>query len=112
MSSPRGQTPVTVTEQQLLGGFVCIVSTDSIVQPNILLRNLWLLQSTLNEFMSLGKPAWQEARQTLTRLLSSAEGVLRDNTALRQSAIIPQVSMGCGLNGVLLDQGRLVPVLQ
>lgn len=48
-------------------------------------------QATLNEFMSLGKPAWQEARATLTRLLSSSEGVLRDNEALRREAIMPQV---------------------
>eukprot|EP00878_Enallax_costatus_P010337 GHUV01010790.1.p1 GENE.GHUV01010790.1~~GHUV01010790.1.p1 ORF type:complete len:304 (+),score=67.69 GHUV01010790.1:121-1032(+) len=47
-------------------------------------------QSTLNEFMSLGKPAWQEARQTLTRLLSSTEGELRDNSALRAAAVISQ----------------------
>lgn len=41
--------------------------------------------------MGLGKPAWQEARATLTRLLSSGEGLLRDNVALREAAIVPQV---------------------
>lgn len=41
--------------------------------------------------MALGKPAWQEARQTLTRLLSKDEGRLRDDAALRQAAIIPRV---------------------
>ena len=51
-----------------------------------------LLQDTLNEFLGLGKPAWQEARQTLQRLLSSSEGHLRDNASLRQAAIIPLVS--------------------
>lgn len=45
----------------------------------------------MNAFMALGKPAWQEARQTLTHLLSTAEGRLRDDAALRQAAIIPQV---------------------
>jgi hypothetical protein len=53
-----------------------------------------LLQATLNEFMGLGKPAWQEARHTLTRLLSSAEGLLRDNVQLREAAIVPQVRFG------------------
>lgn len=48
-------------------------------------------QDTLNAFMALGKPAWQEARATLTRLLSKGEGRLRDDAALRQAAIIPQV---------------------
>jgi hypothetical protein len=50
------------------------------------------LQGSLNAFMALGKPAWQEARQTLTRLLSNDEGRLRDDAALRQAAIIPQVN--------------------
>lgn len=49
------------------------------------------MQDTLNGFMSLGRPAWQEARQTLTRLLSKDEGRLRDDADLRQAAIIPQV---------------------
>ncbi|WIA08932.1 hypothetical protein OEZ85_008349 [Tetradesmus obliquus] len=47
-------------------------------------------KATLNGFMGLGKPAWQEARSTLTRLLSSGEGLLRDNVALREAAIVPQ----------------------
>jgi fumarylacetoacetase len=51
------------------------------------------VQDTLNAFMSLGRPAWREARQTLTRLLSKDEGRLRDDAGLRQAAIIPQV---CG----------------
>jgi fumarylacetoacetase len=49
-------------------------------------------ETSLNAFMALGKPAWQEARQTLTRLLSKDEGRLRDDEALRQAAIIPQVN--------------------
>jgi len=52
---------------------------------------LYSPQDSLNAFMALGKPAWQEARATLTRLLSKDEGQLRDNAALRQAAIIPQV---------------------
>lgn len=31
-------------------------------------------QTTLNGFMSLGRPAWLEARHTLQRLLSAGEG--------------------------------------
>lgn len=53
------------------------------------------VQGSLNAFMALGKPAWQEARQTLSRLLSTAEGRLRDDAALRQAAIIPQVGGAC-----------------
>lgn len=48
-------------------------------------------QDSLNGFMALGKDAWREARSTLTRLLSSSEGQLRDDAALRQQLLVPQV---------------------
>lgn len=44
--------------------------------------------STLNEFMGTGKSAWQETRSTLQRLLSSSEGVIRDNESLRQKVLV------------------------
>eukprot|EP01102_Stenamoeba_stenopodia_P012899 TRINITY_DN4112_c0_g1_i1.p1 TRINITY_DN4112_c0_g1~~TRINITY_DN4112_c0_g1_i1.p1 ORF type:complete len:227 (+),score=43.42 TRINITY_DN4112_c0_g1_i1:78-758(+) len=47
--------------------------------------------SKLNSFMELGKEAWKEARATLTRLLSADEpSALRDDSALRAKALIPQ----------------------
>lgn len=49
-------------------------------------------QATLNGFMALGRPAWAEARATLTRLLSAGEGVLRDNPDLQRECLIPQAS--------------------
>jgi hypothetical protein len=64
------------------------IAADVMIQ---LFPLLLLPQESLNAFMALGKPAWQEARATLTRLLSKAEGRLRDDAALRQAAIIPQV---------------------
>ena len=33
----------------------------------------FIFQSTLNNFMSLGRPAWQEARATLQKILSKDE---------------------------------------
>lgn len=39
--------------------------------------------SVLNYFMSLGKPAWNEARTVLQELLSAENPTLRDNEALR-----------------------------
>jgi fumarylacetoacetase len=47
-------------------------------------------QTTLNEFMSVGRPVWKEARTTIVRLLSKEEGTLRDNQQLRQHALVPQ----------------------
>lgn len=48
------------------------------------------VQPTLNAFMALGRPAWNEARATISRLLSADEPTLRDNTAWRERALIPQ----------------------
>ena len=43
-------------------------------------------EPTLNAFMALGRPAWREARQTLTRLLRHDEPTLRDDPGLRGAA--------------------------
>lgn len=46
----------------------------------------------LNAFMSLGRPAWQEARATLQRLLQPSEGALRDNRGLRDRAVLSRLT--------------------
>ena len=46
------------------------------------------LKRTLNSFMSLGRAAWSEARQTLRALLSADNPTLRDDQSLRSEAII------------------------
>ncbi|WP_421773419.1 fumarylacetoacetase [Gracilimonas sp.] len=52
------------------------------------LNNQYAFQdSSLNYFMSLGKPAWTEARNTLQSLLSADSKILRDNTLLRQRVL-------------------------
>eukprot|EP00882_Tetradesmus_deserticola_P024431 GHRQ01026699.1.p1 GENE.GHRQ01026699.1~~GHRQ01026699.1.p1 ORF type:complete len:199 (+),score=84.11 GHRQ01026699.1:295-891(+) len=53
--------------------------------------------------MGLGRPAWQEARHTLTRLLSSAEGLLRDDAQLREAAIVPQSEVEMQLPAAIGD---------
>ncbi|OQR73211.1 fumarylacetoacetase-like [Tropilaelaps mercedesae] len=47
-------------------------------------------KDSLNEFMALGRSAWQEARVNLQRLLSVDEATLRDDAALRERALIRQ----------------------
>jgi fumarylacetoacetase len=42
----------------------------------------------LNGFMALGRPAWQEARQTIQSLLRADNPTLRDNHELRSRALI------------------------
>lgn len=51
------------------------------------------MKGTLNEFMSLGRPAWKEARETLIRLFSSGEGIVRDDPELWSKLVSSQVSM-------------------
>ncbi|CAG8488137.1 34859_t:CDS:2 [Racocetra persica] len=47
-------------------------------------------QSSLNMFMSLGKPVWQATRKFLQVILSEDNPELRDNKELRNQAFIPQ----------------------
>jgi fumarylacetoacetase len=60
-------------------------------------------QPTLNEFMSLGRPAWRETRNALQRLLSAQEGALRDNTALLATALLPQNAIRMHLPATIGD---------
>jgi fumarylacetoacetase len=43
----------------------------------------------LNAFMALGRSAWREARNTISRLLRADEPRLRDNIELRCCALVP-----------------------
>jgi len=44
---------------------------------------------TLNPFLAMGRPAWTEVRNTVSRLLRADEAELRDNVELRTKALIP-----------------------
>jgi fumarylacetoacetase len=48
---------------------------------------------TLNAFMALGRPAWTEARATVSRLLRHDERTLRDDGALRAQALVPMADV-------------------
>ena len=45
---------------------------------------------SLNTFMALGRPAWREARATISRLLSADVPTLRDNLPLRHRLLFRQ----------------------
>jgi fumarylacetoacetase len=49
-----------------------------------------LKSSTLNNFMSLGRPSWKSARAAITQLLSVDSPTLRDNQELRSQALVLQ----------------------
>jgi len=46
--------------------------------------------NSLNPFMKEGRKTWREVRKTLSHLLSKDVGTLRDNSSLRNAALIPQ----------------------
>ena len=47
-------------------------------------------QTTLNEFMALGKEKWSQARKIISSLLSSINPTLRDNYTLREKCLVSQ----------------------
>jgi fumarylacetoacetase len=46
-------------------------------------------QTSLNEFLALGRPAWSAARALVSRLLRADEPTLRDDPPLREHALVP-----------------------
>ena len=46
-------------------------------------------RTSLNAFMACGRPLWSEVRERLTQLLRHDEPSLRDDTALRDEALLP-----------------------
>ena len=46
-------------------------------------------EGSLNTFMGLGRPAWDETRAVVTRLLNAEEAELRDNATLKEQALLP-----------------------
>jgi fumarylacetoacetase len=47
----------------------------------------------LNAFMALGRAAWGEARVAVSRLLRADEPALRDDSSLKEQALIPQAEV-------------------
>ena len=56
--------------------------------PNLGGRSDVFCRNSLNAFMALGRPAWQEARKVVETLLRADNPTLRDNAELRRRALI------------------------
>src|SRR5207247_3779300 len=54
-------------------------------------------------FLALGRPAWREVRETITKLLRADEPTLRDNAALREQALLPLKDVELLLPAVIGD---------
>jgi fumarylacetoacetase len=48
------------------------------------------VENSLNEFLSLGRPAWRKAREVIQKLLSADNPVLRDDVHLREQVFHKQ----------------------
>jgi len=59
----------------------------------ILRKHRAFSSSTLNELLGLGRPAWTEARATISQLLRSDAPTLRDQPLLRERALTPQAEV-------------------
>ncbi|XP_074627785.1 fumarylacetoacetase-like [Acropora palmata] len=88
-----------------IGEYVLDLSemSDLLTGPVIAKRKSVLHESTLNSFMGLGPQAWKEMRDSLQRILSSNEGVLRDNSDLQSRCLHRQSDATMHLPAVIGD---------
>src|SRR5688500_10261750 len=70
-----------------------ILEDRGVLAPRALAGRRVFSEPTLNAFMSTGRDAWRETRQILTRLLSHDEPTLRDDTQVRDAALLPMASV-------------------
>jgi fumarylacetoacetase len=68
---------------------LAVLEATGLMNGPVLAGKIVFGQPTLNDFLALGRPAWQEARATISRLLRADEPTLRDNAALRDRALLP-----------------------
>src|SRR5262245_1120232 len=80
----RGHEPARVGVA--IGDFILDLSA---VQEDVLPGHRVFSQGSLNAFLALGRPAWTQARNAISRLLRADEPTLRDNVALRRRALVP-----------------------
>jgi len=74
-----------------IGNFVLDLSAIQhlFTGPNMSAHQSVFSETTLNAYMALGRPAWQETRAILQHLLSKDTPTLRDDADLRAKALIP-----------------------
>ncbi|XP_057839654.2 fumarylacetoacetase [Cryptomeria japonica] len=72
-----------------------VIAQAGLFNGPLLKQSDCFLQTSLNSFMAMGRPAWKEARATIQKLLSIDEPTLRDNVELQKNALFPmsQVQM-------------------
>ncbi len=66
-----------------------VLDEEDLFDGPLLSHEFAFQHDTLNHFMSLGRPAWREARETLQHLLAHDTETLRDNPELRARVFKP-----------------------
>lgn len=66
-----------------------VLEDRGMLAPKALAGRRIFSEPSLNSFMASGRAAWSETRQILARLLSHDEPSLRDDTELRDAALVP-----------------------
>lgn len=72
---------------------LAVLDEHDLLHGPVLGRRFFAKQPTLNGFLSRGPAAWREARSAISRLLRHDESTLRDNSSLRDSALVPQTDV-------------------
>ena len=65
-----------------------VLAEKSLFHGPELSENQVFHEPVLNAFMAMGRPAWREARQRITELLSDDKPTLRDDPGLRDAALL------------------------
>lgn len=61
------------------------------------------MQSSLNQFMRLGREEWRRVREAVTGILREDNPKLRDNASLRNEVLIPMVRAISAVGSVMLE---------
>jgi fumarylacetoacetase len=72
---------------------LAILDEDGLLDSPLLRGRHLFRSATLNAFMALGRPAWNAARSLVSRLLRADEPTLRDNSRLRNRALVPMAEV-------------------
>ncbi len=89
---PKGPAAVGVAIGEQVLDLTALEAAGLLDTPHLCGKGAFAF-GNLNAFLALGKPAWDETRAALARLLSADEAALRDDEALRARAFVPQADV-------------------
>lgn len=83
VEDPTPRAGVAIGDQVL--DLAVLADADLLPEPSEIFRS-----GSLNQFVALGHATWRATRDTVSQLLRHDNPLLRDNPALRASALLPQ----------------------